>query len=317
MPLLETLYNAPRRTSNQIYMVLIILLILSQDSSFNASIHKLVLPSVPWYQERVLHQTSLGSLMVIILTRTVKYNLSKLRDVYLHTNCLATLANMAPHVHRLSGYASQRLVSLFDMLARKYNKLAEMKNDKMHVPNGESKEENSLQEDMAAELHIYTDFLRIVLEILNAILTYSLPRNPEEVFQPFKSHPRFNELLDNIFMVLDFFNSRMDAQKMDGEWSVEKVLQVIIVNCRSWRVDGLKMFTQLRFTYEQESHPEEFFIHMCGSWCCLGGCGLNFSPSSIHLFPADLPLQDNIGEEAEKPQKGDMKGNELKIEVPV
>lgn len=42
MPLLETLYNAPKRSSNQIYMVLIILLILSQDSSFNASIHKLV-----------------------------------------------------------------------------------------------------------------------------------------------------------------------------------------------------------------------------------------------------------------------------------
>lgn len=327
MPLLETLYNAPRRTSNQIYMVLIILLILSQDSSFNASIHKLMLPSVPWYQERVLHQTSLGSLMVIILTRTVKYNLSKLRDVYLHTNCLATLANMAPHVHRLSGYASQRLVSLFDMLARKYNKLAEMKNDKMHMSNGESKEGNNVQEDMAAELHIYTDFLRIVLEILNAILTYSLPRNPEvvyaimhrqEVFQPFKSHPRFNELLDNIFMVLDFFNSRMDAQKMDGEWSVEKVLQVIIVNCRSWRADGLKMFTQLRFTYEQESHPEEFFIPYVWQ-LVLSRSGLNFSPSSINLFPADLPLQDNVGEEAEKlqPQNGDMKGNELKIEVPV
>ncbi|KAM3326597.1 dymeclin isoform X2 [Capsicum chacoense] len=325
MPLLETLYNAPRRTSNQIYMVLIILLILSQDSSFNASIHKLVLPSIPWYQERVLHQTSLGSLMVIVLTRTVKYNLSKLRDVYLHTNCLATLANMAPHVHRLSGYASQRLVSLFDMLARKYNKLAETKNDKMHVPNGEPKEVNSLQEDTAAELHIYTDFLRIVLEILNAILTYSLPRNPEvvyaimhrqEVFQPFKSHPRFNELLDNIFMVLDFFNSRMDAQKMDGEWSVEKVLQVIIVNCRSWRVDGLKMFTQLRFTYEQESHPEEFFIPYVWQ-LVLSRSGLNFSPSSINLFPVDLPLQGYVDEEAEKPQKGDMKGNELKIEVPV
>lgn len=42
MPILETLYNASRRTSNQIYMLLIILLILSQDSSFNASIHKLV-----------------------------------------------------------------------------------------------------------------------------------------------------------------------------------------------------------------------------------------------------------------------------------
>lgn len=28
---------------------------------------------------------------------------------------------------------------------------------------------------------------------------------------------------------------------MDGEWSVEKVLQSIIINCRSWRGDGLKV----------------------------------------------------------------------------
>lgn len=42
MPILEMLYNASRKTSNQIYMLLIILLILSQDSTFNASVHKLV-----------------------------------------------------------------------------------------------------------------------------------------------------------------------------------------------------------------------------------------------------------------------------------
>lgn len=42
-----------------------------------------------------------------------------MQDVYLHTNCLATLANMAPHVHNLNSYASQRLVSLFHMLAKK------------------------------------------------------------------------------------------------------------------------------------------------------------------------------------------------------
>lgn len=42
LPLLELLYCAPRRTHNQIYMLLIILLILSQDSSFNANVHKIV-----------------------------------------------------------------------------------------------------------------------------------------------------------------------------------------------------------------------------------------------------------------------------------
>ncbi|XP_061990157.1 uncharacterized protein LOC133708686 isoform X2 [Rosa rugosa] len=296
MPILEALYDAPKRTSNQIYMLLIILLILSQDSSFNASIHKLILPTVPWYKERLLHQTSLGSLMVITLIRTVQYNLSKLRDVYLHTTCLATLANMAPHVHRLSAYASQRLVSLFDMLSRKYNKLAEVRNNQMTLAKG-----NSTEDDTSTEMHIYTDFLRLVLEILNAILTYALPRNPEviyaimhrqEVFEPFRNHPRFNELLENIYTVLDFFNSRVDAQRTDGEWSVEKVLQVIIINCRSWRGEGMKMFTQLRFTYEQESHPEEFFIPYLWQ-LVLSRCGISFNPRAINLFPIDQPSESD------------------------
>jgi hypothetical protein len=126
-----------------------------------------------------MHQTSLGSLMVVILIRTIKYNLSKLRDVYLHTNCLAILANMGPHVHRLSAYASQRLVSLFDMLSRKYAKLAELKNDKALKVISDQIETDIISDDMSTELHIYTDFLRIVLEIINAILTYALPRNPE------------------------------------------------------------------------------------------------------------------------------------------
>ncbi|XP_078430945.1 dyggve-melchior-clausen syndrome protein [Wolffia australiana] len=295
MPILETLYNASRRTSNQIYMLLIILLVLSQDSSFNASIHKLLLPSVPWYRERLLHNTSLGSLMVIILIRTVKYNMSKVRDVYLHTNCLATLANMAPHVHRLSGFASQSLISLVDKLGRKYTKLVEIKQGKVLESEGEQMEGAPNHDDVSAELQIYTDFLRIVLEILNAILIYALPRNPEvvyavmhrqEVFQPFRNHSRFNELLENIYTVLDFFNSRMDTRLIEGEWSVDKVLQVIITNCRFWHGEGMKMFNQLKFTYEQEGHHEEFFIPYIWQ-LVLSTSGLTFNPNAIKLFVTD------------------------------
>lgn len=63
--------------------------------------------------------TCAGSLLVIVLLKTAHYNLAKLKDVYLHTNTLAALANLAPHVSHLSSHASQRLVSLFDMLARR------------------------------------------------------------------------------------------------------------------------------------------------------------------------------------------------------
>ncbi|CAA7015354.1 unnamed protein product [Microthlaspi erraticum] len=317
MPILETLYNASRRTSsNQIYMMLIVLLILSQDSSFNSSVHKMILPNVPWYKEHLLHQTSLGSLMVIILIRTVQHNLSKLRDVYLQTTCLATLANMAPHAHHLSAYASQRLVSLFYMLSRKYNKLSDLTGEKLQsIKISMSEEDNGVSEDLAAELQIFTDFLRLVLDILNAILTYALPRNPEivyavmhrqEVFQPFKNHPRFHELVENIYTVLDFFNSRMDSERSDREWSVQKVLQFIINNCRSWRGEGMKMFTQLHFSYEQESHPEEFFIPYVWQ-LAFSRSGFSFNPDAINLFPAphqvEKQTEDGRGEEVDVKEK--------------
>ncbi|RID40173.1 hypothetical protein BRARA_J00236 [Brassica rapa] len=285
MSILETLYNASKSTSsNQIYMMLIVLLILSQDSSFNSSIHKMILPSVPWYKEHLLHQTSLGSLMVIILIRTVQHNLFKLRDVYLQTTCLATLANMAPHAHHLSEKQRSIKISL-------------------------AGEGDGVSEDLAAELQIFTDFLRLVLDILNAILTYALPRNPEivyavmhrqEVFQPFKNHQRFHELVENIYTVLDFFNNRMDSQRSDREWPVQKVLEFIIDSCRFWRGEGMKMFTQLHFSYEQESHPEEFFIpyvwQLAFSRC--------FNPDAINLFPVPHQVEkqeeDRRGEEVEK-----------------
>ena len=42
----------------------------------------------------------------------------KMRDKYLHTNCLAALANMSSHCTNLHPYTAQRIVSLFETLAR-------------------------------------------------------------------------------------------------------------------------------------------------------------------------------------------------------
>lgn len=92
-------------------------------------------PSVPWYKETVLTNIPLGSLAIVVLVRTVLVNLSKLRvrilleksvtiqDVYLHSNCLAALANMAPYVQDIHPYAANRLVTLFQMLSKRYNRL--------------------------------------------------------------------------------------------------------------------------------------------------------------------------------------------------
>lgn len=73
--------------------------------------------------ERALTDISLGGLLILIVIRTVQYNMLKMRDKYLHTNCLAALANMSAHFRNLHPYVSQRLVSLFETLAKKYNRL--------------------------------------------------------------------------------------------------------------------------------------------------------------------------------------------------
>ncbi len=42
MPLLRQLYNATRRAPSHMYMLLVIVLILSQDAAFAAAVHKVL-----------------------------------------------------------------------------------------------------------------------------------------------------------------------------------------------------------------------------------------------------------------------------------
>jgi hypothetical protein len=62
LPLLQMLYTAAGRAPSHLYMLLIILLILTQDASFAANVHRVQLAAVPWYRERLLTKTSLGAL---------------------------------------------------------------------------------------------------------------------------------------------------------------------------------------------------------------------------------------------------------------
>ena len=97
----------PIRLPDQVYMLLIILLMLSQDGGFVSTAHAVMLPTVPWFKERLLHDISVGSLLVVVLVRTTQYNLSRLQDLYVQTNCLAALANMAPCFKRIHPYAAR------------------------------------------------------------------------------------------------------------------------------------------------------------------------------------------------------------------
>ncbi|XP_023997617.1 dymeclin-like [Salvelinus sp. IW2-2015] len=62
--------------------------------------------------------------------------MTRTRDKYLHTNCLAALANMSAQFRCLHQYAAQRIISLFALLSKKHNKVLEQATQSLRGPRG-------------------------------------------------------------------------------------------------------------------------------------------------------------------------------------
>ncbi|GMH33193.1 hypothetical protein BSKO_01027 [Bryopsis sp. KO-2023] len=289
IPVLRVMYNVNSQNQSELYLLSIILLILSQDASFGSNIHRTFVSGLEWYKERPLGRTSLGSFLIIILLRTAHQNLANMRDIYLHTNTIAALTNLAGSATGLSSHAAQRLLSLVELLGRKYVKLS----GKTSLPVGPVSSMDS--NDAGFQLQFVNDFLRILLELINGIVATSLPSNPELVYailhrqnvlEDLRRFPQFEDVLQNIQLVPEFFNARIDEAKdlQPGvNWGVERVLEVVKSSSRSWRTERLRPFPELKFSYEEEQSPEEFFIPLV--WTSIvSQSEVPWSMSSIVLF---------------------------------
>uniref|UniRef100_A0A0A9Y9X8 Dymeclin n=2 Tax=Lygus hesperus TaxID=30085 RepID=A0A0A9Y9X8_LYGHE len=243
LPMLQTIYHASDSSCHHMYMSLIVLLILTEDAEFNKKVHKLLLKNVAWYSDRSLPEISLGGLIILVTTRTVQYNLLKMRDEYLHTNCLAALANMSSQFTNLHTYVCQRLVGLLEVLAKTYNR--------------------AKQELVAIERA-----LRIILEVLNSCLSNQLVHNTnliytllykKSIFESLKNNPAFQDIINNLEEVLEYFTTRLEKAENPCD-EVDAVLAVIVEASSKWPSHRLQKFPELKFKYVEEEKPEDFFI---------------------------------------------------------
>nr|XP_048275109.1 dymeclin [Myodes glareolus]XP_048275110.1 dymeclin [Myodes glareolus] len=291
LPILEILYHVEERNSHHVYMALIILLILTEDDGFNRSIHEVILKNITWYSERVLTEISLGSLLILVVIRTIQYNMTRTRDKYLHTNCLAALANMSAQFRSLHQYAAQRIISLFSLLSKKHNKVLEQATQSLRGPLSSS---DGPLPDYAQDLNVIEEVIRMMLEIINSCLTNSLHHNPNlvyallykrDLFEQFRTHPSFQDIMQNIDLVISFFSSRL--LQAGAELSVERVLEIIKQGVVALPKDRLKKFPELKFRYVEEEQPEEFFIPYVWSLVYNSAVGLYWNPQDIQLFAMD------------------------------
>lgn len=291
LPILEILYHVEERNSHHVYMALIILLILTEDDGFNRSIHEVILKNITWYAERVLTEISLGSLLILVVIRTIQYNMTRTRDKYLHTNCLAALANMSAQFRSLHQYAAQRIISLFSLLSKKHNKVLEQATQSLR---GSLDSNDSPLPDYAQDLNVIEEVIRMMLEIINSCLTNSLHHNPNlvyallykrDLFEQFRTHPSFQDIMQNIDLVISFFSSRLEHA--GAELSVERVLEIIKQGAVALPKDRLRKFPELKFKYVEEEQPEEFFIPYVWSLVYNAAVALYWNPRDIQLFTMD------------------------------
>ncbi|CAO3680253.1 unnamed protein product [Rhizopus microsporus] len=251
LPILKLIYESMEGKTNysQVYILMTILLILSQDEVNNDAIQKIAVHNITWFTERpLLKSISLGGLMILVMIRTLQLNLSMHRDIYLHTSCLSILANMSSTVLDMHAYTAQRMISLFELLTKRYLKLTE--------------------KEPSEDTIVYEDVLMFMLEIINSILFHRLKHNLQlvyalllkrEISTPFQSHPRLTETAKNLDQVISYFSTRVSEANLKAPSSSE-VLTIIEEASRTWSNQKMKSIPDLKFQYEEEFDAYEFFI---------------------------------------------------------
>ena len=238
VPLLHALYVHTARgasaawecTASELYLMIIVLLLLTQDAAFVQHAHRHVtVHEVPWFKERILEHISLGSLTMTVLLHVVQFNIFELQDTHVHTYSAAALSNMAAGAERMHVYTAQRMTSMIQLLSRKYfylSRAAAASAQRAVASGGAAGEadgsaangaraagEDEGEDERRQVAAAYGDLLLYMFQLTNACLygkqpsrnlqlIYTLLRQ-RHLFEPFRNDRVFGEHVVHILAMLD------------------------------------------------------------------------------------------------------------------
>ncbi|CAF5195432.1 unnamed protein product [Rotaria magnacalcarata] len=129
----------------------------------------------------------------------------------------------------------------------------------------------------------------MVLEIINSCLTHTLQHNinliytllyNRDIFDNYRTHPNFQDILQNIDIVIVYFADKVDKLE---QRSTEYVKEALEMGAKQFPLDRLKKFPELKFKYVEEEQPEDFFVPYV--WTLVyKSCNLYWSSESILIF---------------------------------
>src|SRR4051812_14580202 len=100
----------------------------------------------------------------------------------------------------------------------------------------------------------------LVLEIINSTLTHKLKANPQlvyelllkqELFASFRNDLKFKDLVQNIEQAINYFQQKVSEANINPP-TPEEVFKVIQTASRTWPMNLMKTFPDIKFQYEEE-----------------------------------------------------------------
>lgn len=320
LPLLRTLYfatatrvhvatqkgsSAPFRSLSQLYVIIILLLLFTQDPSFGAdAFRRVMVTSVPWYKERYLKDISLGSVLILSLLRCLSFVLNRQNDAFLLSNCCAILMNLSSSVVDLHDYAGMRLASQTVSIVRRYMLLR-----KAHPDNDD--------DDLTTPTSMHGEASRTLLCVLkhslspknidkNLHLVYALVYHQTDFKKLFaESHPFRKSEVSRIQKVTAAASKVIESDPTAR--TAVKALHVLSANLETVRnavVDKRRRseVDDFTFTYEEEADPEIFFVPYV--WevivCAVTSTSIEWQKDKIKVFPLLEVEEEEDGDFAHK-----------------
>lgn len=262
---LLSIRSCPFRSQSQLYVIMILLLIFSQDNSFGSDAFRRVdVASVPWYKERNLKDVRLGSLLLLTLLRSIIFNLNKLQDTFLLSNCCAVLMNLSPNIVDLPDYVSMRLVSITVSCMKRYMTLVAKNGGKVET-----------EEDMSSTMGMYGEVSRTLLRLLRySVGPKNIERNLHVVYALVYHQTDFLSMAakkpcpfpkSELSRLLTVIKTAAEiVQEHGGVRTAPKAFHIL-----EDAIDRLqkaaaqsekKQREDFTFTYEEEADPEIFFL---------------------------------------------------------
>ncbi|XP_067938175.1 dymeclin-like [Watersipora subatra] len=289
-PLLMVLYQQDDQTSsNHIYLTLITLLMLTEDDGFNKDLFQTRLRAVKWYKEKHLTDVTLGDMFILVAIKVMQYNMSHSKDKYLHTNCLAMLANMSSKFENVHPYACQRLLAFYSALAKRHDKTRERLQLSQLVATNEE-ERPSPSAHLLTDLQEIQEMIRMVSEVINSCITHTVHTNSHLVhvmlchrmeFEKLRELEPFKHILQNVHQLLEQFHKKLEDQFGDQPRSVAQVMEVIENGLKTFRRGSFLKFPDLKFKYVEETDSSQFFVPYVWQIVCRKS-NLYFKQSKFH-----------------------------------